>query len=172
MKISAKRLEKITITERVTRSYDLINIQTGAVDESITTGKVVSIHLGEHRIDLSVQAQWGGESKTYMYSNVYLDYSKELNVADLAALFTVLKEQMTKNAHIFDHLDLDAINRQQNERAAMRQEIVKEEKKYEKKLMMNEIKRLAKENVDKRKPPVTACLPQQLDYVPVSNQIE
>lgn len=171
MKISAKRLEKIRITERVTRCFDLINIQTGDVDESITVAKVVSIHLGGHRIDLSVQAQWGGESRTHMYSNVYLDYSKELIVADLAALFSVLKEQMTKNAHIFDHLDLDALNRQQNERAAMRQEIVKEEKKYEKKLMMDEIKRLARENVDNRKPPVTACLPQP-DDVPVSNQIE
>ena len=170
MKISAKRLEKITISERVTRCYELINIQTGLIDEKITAAKIVSIHLGDHRIDLAVQAQWG-EPRTQMYSNVYLDYSKELIVADLAALFSVLKEQMTKNAHTFDNLDLDSINRQQNERNAMYQQVLKEEKKYANKLVLNEIKRIAKENIDKRKPPVTTYIPQ-LDYESESDKIK
>lgn len=160
MRISLKQLAKVKVEVEENGYVDLINVQTGEVEEHHPTGSRVTITLNNHRVDMYVSANSNGKSKTKISSGVYLDFSKELNVPDLAALFTVHKEQMALHAHAFDHIDELNLYEQRNHRDRVRTEILKQEEKYMKKLMLDEVKRLAKENVDARKPPVTSVIPK------------
>jgi len=166
MRISKEVLKKVVVEETNNGSIELINVQTGDVEETIETGKRVTIKYDGHCITLYLQA--GGKfdydgnyipQSTQVITQISINFDK-LNVYSLAALFTVYKDVIEKGKHAFDHLNLKNIQRQQYERDEIHQQILKEEKKYEKKLLMDELKRLAKENVDKRKPPVTAALPK------------
>jgi ubiquitin C-terminal hydrolase len=96
---------------------------------------------------------------TQLSTQINLDFSKELNLSELAALFSVLKEQMTLHAHDFDHVDEPNLYSQQAHRLQVYAEVQKQEERYMKKLMLDEVKRIAKENVDSRKPPVTSVIP-------------
>lgn len=159
MRISKEVLKKVQVTHRDEQKLDLINVQTGIVEESIVTRRVITLSYKGHKITLTLTAKDYGDCKTYVNTNVFINF-ESLSVYQLAALLTVYKTVYEENKECFDHLDMPNFYRQQKEREAIRQEIIKQEQRYERKLMMDEIKRLAKENVDSRRPPITATLPK------------
>ena len=157
MRISKEVLKKISVEEQVTSLISLLNVQTGDVEEEIVTGKTYTIGYKGHRIHLTMSAAYEYVPAIKTRLDIKFD---DISISALAAMFTVYKNIISEHQDDYKDLDLASLYRQRNEREAVREEIMKQEKKYEKKLMMDEIKRLAKENVESRRPPITAALPK------------
>lgn len=160
MKVNQKLLNKVIITERVTNTLALINISTGAVEQEIETSRRVTIELDRHVISLYVRiSDNSGKYKTDIYSDNSSLRITEITVPKMAALLYVFKEQQLKYEKIYDTLDYASLLDQSYLRREMHAQILKEEEKYTKKLLNEEVKRIAKENVDKKRPPVTSIIP-------------
>lgn len=157
MRISKEILKRISVEERVTDTVDLINVQTGDVEEEVTVGKTYVIKYKEHTINLTIRASYSDTPAVSTRLDIKFDL---ISINALAAMFTVYKNILSEHQDDYKEINLHDLYRHRNEREAVREEIVKQEKKYEKKLMMDEVKRLAKENVDSRRPPITAALPK------------
>lgn len=167
MRIAQTVLKKVVVKENPMGAIELINVQTGEVDERIPTSKQYIIQYDGHQVTLQFNASY--DNKTLARTNVDINF-KKLNIYSLAALFTVYKQVLDEHEHDYDAIDLSNLHRQQDERNAIHEQVIKEEKKYEKQLLMAELKRLAKENVDKRKPPVTAALPKTVLAIETSEE--
>lgn len=160
MKVNQKLLNKVTITEKVTATLALIDISTGAVEQEIETGRRITIQLNNHIISLYVKLIFiSGKYKTDIYSENSSLRITEITVPQMAALLHVFKEQQLKYEKIYDNIDYENLLKQADLRREMHAQILKEEEKYTKKLLNEEVKRIAKENVDKRRPPVTSVIP-------------
>lgn len=157
MRISKEVLKKISVEEEVSGLIRLINVQTGDVEEDVVTGKMYIIRYKEHSIRLTINATYDVVPIISTRLNMNFD---DITINELAAMFTIYKNIISEHQNDYKETNLTELYRQQHERHLVREEIIKEEKKYEKKLMMDEIKRLAKENVASRRPPITATLPK------------
>lgn len=157
MRISKEVLKKISVEEQISGSVRLINVQTGDVEEEIVVGKTYIIRYKEHTIHLKINATY--ESVYALATRLDINFNS-ISISALAAMFTVYKNVVHDHENDYKDIDLASLYRQRNERELVHEEIIKQEKKYEKKLMMDEIKRLAKENVESRRPPITAALPK------------
>jgi len=157
MRISKEILKKMVVEERVSDTIDLIDVQTGDVEEEIIVGRTYIIKYKEHTINLTIRAAYTDGPAVSTRLDIKFDL---ISINALAAMFTVYKNILSEHQDDYKEINLHDLYRHRREREAIHEEIVKQEKKYEKKLMMDEIKRLAKENVDSRRPPITASLPK------------
>jgi len=162
MRIAEKRLKKVEIKEHIPEYYNinLVNVQTGEIERSIPTTKTVKLVLGEHEINILLRATAEEVSKTILTTTLCIRADKEIDVLDLAAFFTVYKQQCVVHAHDFDGLKHVELREEAKRRELIRAEVVKQEEKYAKKLVQDEIKRIAKENIDAKRPPITSMLPK------------
>lgn len=134
----------------------LIDVKTGDIEQEIQTNHNVAIEYMEHRIVMRIYASNTYPNKTGISTNVQLALHKEFDIDEIIALFLEYNNQMELNKDFYNHIDMNNLSRQHNERYQVRDLILKEEEKYKRKLLQAEIKRIAKENVDELRPPVTA----------------
>ena len=167
MKVDPKVLRQIGVKEDETRHIELINIQTGEVDERYCISKEYAVFLTRDFVNnraavyvrfLPNKRYNSDKIETHIQESVRLDFDK-LTIEEIAAIFTVVKQVKEEHAHDFDDFDIDNLYAQQTQRNKMREKVLKEEEKYTNKLLLEEVKRLAKENVDARRPPVTHVIP-------------
>jgi len=154
MKKEFKKL--IKVTKKDLQSIELINVKTGAIEDKIVTAKQIILQLNKHYVCINLNRY--NPNKTSINTSIDLDYSKELNILELTVLFTAVKEQLALHSKDFDHLDVANLYEQREHRQTVYNTIKKEEERYTKKLLLDEIKRIAKENVDAKRPPVTSVI--------------
>jgi hypothetical protein len=159
MKLNKTLLNQIKIEEVPSNQIKLINPQTGTVESLVTISKSVRVTLKDHLINIFVQCGYSDTTKTYITVDTRLDMRKEINVNELAALFHAVKEQVEIHKHDFDNMDDMQVREEADKRLVIRNAVLREEQAYEKKLVNAEIKRIAKENVDNRIPPITSFIP-------------
>jgi hypothetical protein len=160
MRINKEKVKQVDVQVRDTGLIELINVQTGEVETAIVTSRRYILTYKEHRITIGTSSSYDdlASKRTVVGTDIQLNL-KEIKVYDLAVLFTAYTEKMNEVKNDFDSINYISLQRQSQERWEIYRAVLKEEKKYERQLLNAELKRLAKENVDKRKPPIVSIIP-------------
>lgn len=161
MKVNQKLLKKVSISERNFRTVDLINIATGEIEKTITVSKQVTVSINDSSVSLMISADGTQVRKTSIYTEHRIRINT-ITAPEFAVLLASYKEQLEKHTHDYDALDLPSLYAEQALRTEMRAQVVKEEEKYTRKLLNDEVKMIAKRNVDAKRPPVTSVIPTKI----------
>jgi hypothetical protein len=158
MRLSKKLLESVKVTSERYSALHLIDIKTGAIETEVETGKRIIFAIDGYRIYLEAVATHTGKTEVRTYTDFRT--LKDFNVMKIAALFTRFEQEKSEYSTIFDGVNTRELREEQDRRALLHRKVLKEEEKYMSKLLNDEIKRIAKENVDAKRPPVTDLIPK------------
>lgn len=152
---------------------DLIDIKTGEVEQSVDTDSTISITANHYNfgLRLNISVSYNKPNGTVIHTHLIGVLSAGLPQKVINNVFAEYRRVYSMYEHLYDHINSDQLTREAQQRRDLRQEVVKQEDVYKKKLLRDEMKRLAKENVDALRPPLKDLIPKPT-VVALDNTIE
>lgn len=152
-------IDGVTVETVANTCVELINVQTGAVEQLVQTGHRITLTYNKHSIITTFSANYYDNGSTSIQTNVYLSLANDIVVDDIIKIITVYKDIVALNKDSYNNISCNDLNAQARQRTRIHEQVIKEEEKYKRKILNEEIKRLARENVDAYRPPLTSMLP-------------
>lgn len=173
-KVTKRNTYGVTVGPLESRyKLDLIDIKTGGVEQSVDTDSTISIEAKHYNfgLRLNISVSYNKPNGTVIHTHLIGVLTTDIPQKVINNVFAEYRRVYSMYEHLYDHINSDQLTREAQQRRDLRHEVVKQEDVYKKKLLRDEMKRLAKENVDALRPPLTSLIPKS-KVVALDNTIE